>query len=369
MKIPYVDLSKQYKTERKSILRIIDKVFKTGQYIGGDQVKKFENNISSLLGVKHCIALNSGTDALTLGLHVLGVKKNDEVITTSNSFVASTAVIVHLGAKPIFVDVKPDQCIDPKLIEKSITKKTKAIMAVHLTGRVCEMDKILKISNKYKIPVIEDAAQAIGSKYKKKYAGTFGKIGCFSAHPLKNLNAMGDGGYLTTNSSKIARFIKDVRNHGMTNRNKIYNFGYVSRMDNMQAAILNYRINKLPEIIKKRRKNIKVYLKYLNKEFVFIPKENKNEFNTYHTFVVQVPDRNNLKKYLKKKGIDTTIHYPIPIHLQPAIKKHKYFFKNLKNTEIQAKKILTLPINQFLKISEIKKICFEINNFYENKKK
>ena len=368
MKIPYVDLPKQYKNERREILSIIDNVFKTGQYVGGEKVKNFENNISSLLGVKHCIALNSGTDALTLGLHVLGVKRNDEVITTSNSFIASTAVIVHLGAKPVFVDVKSDQCINPELIEKSITKKTRAIMAVHLTGRVCDMDKILKISKKYNIPIIEDAAQAIGSKYGKRYAGTFGKIACFSAHPLKNLNAMGDGGYLTTNSSKIAKFIKDVRNHGMTNRNKVTNFGYVSRMDNVQAAILNYRLKKLPGIIKKRRKNIEIYLKNLNSKFVFVPKENKKEFNTYHTFVVQVSNRDNLKKYLKKKGIETAIHYPIPIHLQPALKKYSYSFEHLPETIRQAKRIITLPINQYLKNFEIRRICKEINNFYENKK-
>ena len=367
MKIPYVPLSTQYLKERKQLLLVIDKVLESGQYVGGDQVKKFEKNISSLLKVKHCIALNSGTDALTLGLHSLGIRRDDEVITTSNSFIASTAVIVHLGAKPVFVDVKQDQSIDPDLIEKSITKKTKAIMVVHLTGRISDMDRIIPISKKYKIPIIEDAAQAIGSRYKNKYAGTFGEIGCFSAHPLKNLNAVGDSGYLTTNSLKIANFIKDVRNHGMTNRNKVKNFGYVSRMDNLQAAILNFRLKSLKNIIKKRRENAKIYFKNLDKKYVFIPPEKEKEFNTYHTFVVQVSKRDQLKKYLLSKGIETSIHYPIPIHLQPAVKKLNYKFENLDQTEKQSKKIITLPIHQFLKNSEIKKICFEINNFYENK--
>ena len=367
MKIPYVNLSSQYSKERIKLLSVIDKVLKTGQYVGGDEVKKFEKNISSLLKIKYCIALNSGTDALTLGLHALGVRKNDEVITTSNSFIASTAVIVHLGAKPIFVDVKLDQSINPELIEKSITKKTKAIMVVHLTGRICDMDSVNKISRKYNIPIIEDAAQSIGSKYNKKYAGTLGKIGCFSAHPLKNLNALGDSGYLTTNSSKIAKFIKDVRNHGMTNRNKVNNFGYVSRMDNLQAAILNFRLKSLKKIIKKRRKNVEIYLNYLNKKFIFIPKENKKEFNTYHTFVVQVNKRDALQKFLNKKGIGTAVHYPTPIHLQPAFKKLKYKVNNLPETIRQSKKIITLPIHQYLKTTEILKICHEINSFYENK--
>ena len=366
MKIKYVNLPEQYKFERKKLLSIIDKTLATGQYVGGDQVKKFEEKISKLLKVKYCVALNSGTDALTLGLHAIGVRRNDEVITTPNSFIASTAVIVHLGAKPVFVDVKDDQCINPSLIEKSITKKTKAIMVVHLTGRVCEMDKILKISKKYKIPIIEDAAQAIGSKYKSKMAGSIGEVACFSAHPLKNLNALGDSGYLTTNSKKIANLLKDVRNHGMTKRNKVKNFGYVSRMDNLQAAILNFRLKNLAKINNKRRINAKFYMNNLNKKFIFMPKENSNEFNTYHTFVIQVAKRDKLKKYLEKKGIETSIHYPIPIHLQPAAKKLGYKLGDFKVTEMQSKKILTLPVNQFIKKNELKKICKEINNFYEN---
>jgi len=366
MKISYVNLSKQYLKERTKLLSVIDKTLSTKEYVGGDEVKKFESKISKFLKVKYCVALNSGTDALTLGLHSIGVRRNDEVITTPNSFIASTAVIVHLGAKPVFVDVKDDQCIDPALIEKAITKKTKAIMVVHLTGRVCEMDKIKKISNKYKIPIIEDSAQAIGSSYKNKMAGSFGKVSCFSAHPLKNLNALGDSGYLTTNSTKIANFIRDVRNHGMTKRNKIKNFGYVSRMDNLQAAILNFRFNDLNRIIQTRRKNAKFYVNNLNSKFVFVPNEKKNEFNTYHTFVIQVNNRNKLKKYLEKKGIQTSIHYPIPIHLQPAAKKLGYRKGDFKVAEKQARRMLTLPINQFLKIRELKKICNEINNFYEN---
>ena len=253
MKIKYVNLSSQYLKEKKALLKVIDKTLATGEHVGGKQIREFEKKIENLLKVRHCVALNSGTDALTLGLHAIGIRRGDEIITTPNSFIASTAVIVHLGAKPVFVDVKEDQCIDPNLIERSITKKTKAIMVVHLTGRVCEMDKIIKISKKYNIPIVEDAAQSIGSKFKNKFAGTFGTVGCFSAHPLKNLNAMGDSGYLTTNSNTIANYIRDIRNHGMTNRNKIYHFGHVSRMDNLQASILNYRLKSLPGIIKKRR--------------------------------------------------------------------------------------------------------------------
>ena len=251
MRIPYINLIKQYSNEKKQLLSVINNVLRSGNYVGGDEVEKFEKNIQKFLKIKHCVALNSGTDALTLGLHALGVRRGDEVITTSNSFIASTAVIVHLGAKPVFVDVKSDQLINVNAIKNLISKKTKAIMPVHLTGRVCEMDKLIILSKKYKIPIIEDAAQAIGSKFNDRFAGTFGEIGCFSAHPLKNLNALGDSGYLTTNSTKIANFIKDLRNHGMTNRNKVTNFGYVSRMDNLQAAVLNFRLKNLKKLLKK----------------------------------------------------------------------------------------------------------------------
>ncbi len=366
MKIEYVNLKEQYKKERKQILKIIDKVLSTGNYITpNSEVSKFEKNISKICKTKHCIALNSGTDALTFALHMLGVKKGDEVITPPNSFIASTAVIVHLGAKPVFVDVKLDQNIDEKEIEKKITSRTKVIMPVHLSGRMCSMDKIMSIAKKYKISVVEDCAQSIMSKYKKKMSGSFGDFGCFSAHPLKNLNAIGDSGYLTTNNSYFYNKIKDLRTHGMSNRDVIKSFGYVSRMDNIQAAILNFRLKSLKRVIKKRRKNVEMYIKFLNDKNYFFSKEKKDEFNTYHTFVIQVEDRDKLKSFLKSKGILTSIHYPIPIHLQPASKFLGYKKNSFEVTENQSKKIITLPVNQFLKENQIKYISDMINKFYD----
>jgi dTDP-4-amino-4,6-dideoxygalactose transaminase len=364
MKIPYVNLDKQYYQEKKWLVKIFNEVLSSGIYIGGDHVEKFEKNISRYCNTKYCVSLNSGTDALTLALHALGVRRGDEVITTPNSFIASTAAIVHLGAKPVFVDVLDDQNINPDLIEDKITKNTKVIMPVHLTGRVCQMDKILKIAKKYNIKIIEDAAQSIGSLYKNKKAGSLSDIGCFSAHPLKNLNAIGDGGYLTTNSKKIYDYIKRLRSHGMIDRNIVKSFGYVSRMDNLKAAILNFRIRNLNKIISTRRKNAQLYKNFIKTNHVYIPEEKKNEFNTYHTFVIQVPKRDILKEYLKKNGIETSIHYPIPIHLQPASKKLGFKKGDFPKTEIQAKKILTLPINQHLTLKQIKFISKKINNFF-----
>ena len=363
MKIPYVDLSYKNKS-KKELIKVFKKVLDKGQFVGGDEVDLFEKKIAKLCGTNYAVALNSGTDALTLALHLLGVRKGDEVITPPNSFIASTAVIVHLGAKPVFVDVLSDQNIDPNKIQSAITKKTKVIMPVHLSGRMCQMDKIMSIAKKNKISVVEDAAQSIGSKYKNKMSGSYGVFGCFSAHPLKNLNALGDSGYLTTNSFKYYKKIKSLSNHGMENRNIIKNFGHVSRMDNLQAAFLNYKLKNLHRVISQRRKNALIYMRELDRKFVFFNDEKKNEFNTYHTFVVQVRFRNKLKKYLLDKGIVTSIHYPVPIHLQPASKFLGHKIGDFKITEAQSQRILTLPINENLSSNQVKYICRCINKFY-----
>ena len=361
--IPYVNLGLQWMQEKKNLLPIIDKILSSGQYVGGQEINKFEKNILKFINNKYCVGVNSGTDALTLGLHLIGIKKNDEIITPPNSFIASTATIMHLGAKPVFADVLINQNINPKSIEKVITKKTKAIMPVHLTGRICEMDKIKKIAKKYNLLIIEDCAQSIGSKYNNKFSGSFGDIGCFSTHPLKNLNSCGDGGFISTNDKYIYRKAKKLINHGIIDRNKVESFGYVSRMDNLQAAILNYRLKKLNNIIFTRRRNAEYYIKNLNSKKILLPYENINEFNTYHTFVIQVENRDALKDYLIKLGIETAIHYPQPIHLQPAAKKLNYKKGSFPIAEMQSKKIISLPIHQNLEKNELEIITDAINSF------
>ena len=251
--------------------KAVNKAISSGWITMGRKVEEFEKKICALTKSKYSVAVNNGTSALDSILKALSIGPGDEVIVPSLTYISTSNVVLYNGAKLILCDNDPDTFnVTVKNIEKKITKKTKAIMVVHLTGRVCEMDKIIKISKKYNIPIVEDAAQSIGSKFKNKFAGTFGEIGCFSAHPLKNLNAIGDSGYLTTNSSKIANYIKDIRNHGMTNRNKVKNFGYVSRMDNLQAAVLNFRLKNLKKIVKKRRENVKTYLKFLNKKKMYL---------------------------------------------------------------------------------------------------
>lgn len=362
-RIPYVNLQAQWQEDQDDLLPIIEKVLSSGQYVGGEELDKFEENMAKFCGVKYATALNSGTDALIFALRLSGIGQGDEVITPPNSFIASTAAIVCLGAIPVFVDVLPNQNIDSSKIEEAITKKTKAIMPVHLTGRMCDMDSIIKIAKRNNLVVIEDAAQAIGSKYKGRPSGSIGDIGCFSTHPLKNLNGCGDGGFLTTNDENICLEAITLRNHGMVNRNVVDKFGYVSRMDNIQAAILNYRLGKLDSIIQKRRKNAKAYFEGINGDSINLLEEKDFEYNTYHTFVIQTKQRDKLKEYLSINEVETAIHYPIPIHMQPASKHLGYKGGDFPIAEKQAQHIITLPINQSLKEIEIERIINLVNKF------
>ena len=361
--IKYIDLSNHWQKEKEELLRVIDEIMSSGVFIGGPQVDEFEAAVEAYTGAKNCVALNSGTDALVCSMVALGIKPGDEVITPPNSFVASTSSIVHIRAQPVFADVLPDQSMDPEKIRRAITKKTKAIMPVHLTGRMAKMDEIRTIADEFGLAIIEDAAQSIGSFYKKIMSGRYGDLGCFSTHPLKNLNACGDGGFVITDNSAMAEKIRSMRNHGMIDRNTIDTFGYVSRMDTLQAGILKYRLSKLDDVINARRANAQLYKKGLDRNHIQFSDGTEDYYDTFHTFVIQVDRRDGLAEYLKSKGIQTAIHYPTPIHLQPAAKSLGYEFGDFPATESQAKRILTLPINQFLKNEEISFIIDEVNHF------
>lgn len=370
--VPYVFLAAQWSRERAALLPIIERVLGSGKYIGGQEVETFEEHAARLCQTKHCVALNSGTDALVCALVSLGVKRGDEVITPPNSFVASTAAIVHIGAKPVFVDVLPDQNIDSSKIEAAITNKTRAIMPVHLTGRMARMDKIKAIADRYGIPILEDAAQAIGSKYLGVPSGKWGRIGCFSTHPLKNLNGCGDGGFLVTDDDSVALEVRAMRTHGFmersdgsTNKYVIERFGYVSRMDSLQAAILSFRATELDWVIAQRQKNAAQYTQLLDPQTIFVPKLGEGEFNSYHTFVIQIDFRDELREHLRNLNIETGIHYPIPIHLQPASRNLGVPKGSLPVTEFQAGRILTLPIHQFLTREQVSIVAEHVNQFLE----
>ncbi len=364
MNIPYVDIGGQYVENQEEILSKLDELLSSGQYIGGEIVEEFENNINKYVGTSSAVALNSGTDALLFALKILGIGKGDEVITQPNSFIASASVIAHSGAKIVFADVLNDQQIDPEKVEVAITKKTKAIIPVYLTGRIGNMDVIMDIAKRHNLYVIEDAAQSIGSTYNGKKSGQFGDFGAFSAHPLKNLNACGDAGYLVGKNTEAIEKIKLISNHGLYDRNDCISWGLVSRLDAIQACILNIRLKYIEAIIEKRRINADIYKKILNKEKVYFPEDRENCRDTYHTFVIQVDKRDELKRKLQDQGIHTAIHYPIPIHLQTVCNGLGYKLGDYPKAEHQANRILSLPIHQNLKSDDIEYIAEKINEFY-----
>ena len=275
MTIEILDLKKRYIEEKSEILKCIKRVLKKGNLILTPELQNFEKSICRFSGSKYCLGVNSGTDALMMSLWSVGVKKGDEVITSPISFIATASSIIHLGAKPVFVDVNDDLNINADLIERSITKRTKVIMPVHWTGRVCNMEKILKIARKYNLIVIEDAAQAMGAYFKNQHAGTFGKISAFSTHPFKNLNGLGDGGFIITNEKRLYDKIKLYRNHGLRGRDNVEMIGVNSRLDSLNAEVLNFRLSRLKNIISRKQKNIGYYKKFVNTEGIKILESNK----------------------------------------------------------------------------------------------
>ena len=358
-------LAEQF-SDYSKIFKDIEKVVKKGDYTLGDQVVKFEKNISKITGSKYALGVGNGTDALYLVLKAFNIGKGDEVITTPFTFIATTASIVTAGAKPVFADVKEDYNIDENKIEKLITKKTKAIMPVHWSGRPCEMDKIRKIANKYKLKIIQDSCHAIQSKFKNRNIVEFGDACTFSMHPLKNLNVWGDGGFIITNNKTLYQELTLLRNHGLLNRNTCKVFGYNSRLDTIQATIANYKLkNKLNNITSKRIKNALFLDKLLSKnKNIKTVKRYSYLKEVFHLYQINVKERDNLQKYLIKNSIDAKVHYPTPIHLQPAAKYLKYKKGDFPIAEKLAKTSLSLPVHEFITTKDIKKIAFLINRFY-----
>ncbi len=364
MKVDYVDFPQQYANQREEILNLLDQTMASGQYILGEVVEQFEAGFAALCQSRYGIGVADGTDALILSLKALDIGPGDEVITVSNSWISSASSIALVGARPVFVDVKDDQNLDPDLLEAAITPQTKAIMPVHLTGRCAEMDPILKIAEEHKLFVVEDAAQAVGAKYHGRLAGSMGICGCFSLHPLKNLNGAGDGGIIVTDDKSLAEKICLLRNHGLKSRNEIAFWGYNSRLDSLQAAILNYRLPKLPQVIEQRREFANIYRRILE-TVVYCPQDLPGCYDTYHLFVIQTPHRDALKNYLADHGIQTAIHYPIPIHLQPCSRYLNYKKGDFPHVEKQSYEILSLPIHNSLSTQDIEFVAESITNFFK----
>tara|TARA_B110000483_G_scaffold114187_2_gene138589 strand:- start:4601 stop:5722 length:1122 start_codon:yes stop_codon:yes gene_type:complete len=368
-KIKYINLAAQHNSIGNEIKREIDNVFKNSAFILRKNVSRFEQKICKILRVKYCVSVNSGTDALLFALSQVGLKKGDEVITPSHTYVASVSAIDHVGAVPIFVDIADDFNIDPNLIEKKITKKTKAIMVVHLNGRCCDMNPIIKIAKKYKLKIIEDAAQGFGSKYNGKYVGNFGYAAAFSLHPMKNLSVPGDGGFLTTNNKRVFEKVLLLRDHG---RIKIGNkeirkcYGFNSRLDNLHASIALVKLKYFFGWMSKRREIAEFYNKELEviSDYIVTPKLDKKDKlheDTFNSYVIRSKKRNALKKYLLKNKIEVFSHIDKGVHLEKNLYSKKI---NLPKTEQLEKEILSLPIYPELSKKQQLTICNAIKKFY-----
>ena len=349
----------------KEIFEKIENLIKNCDYTLGKSVDEFERKICELTGSRFAVGVGSGTDALFLSLIAAGIQKGDEVITTPYTFFATIGAIVTAGAKPVFVDIRDDYNINTDLIEKAITDRTKAIMPVHWSGLGCEMDKIMPIAKDNNLIVVEDACHGINANFKGKPLGTFGLAGCFSMHPLKNLNVWGDGGYIVTESEDMHDKLVLMRNHGLINRNECANFGYNSRLDSIQAIVANHLLKKIDHITDSRINNAAEYDKHLsNIPQITIPKRSTLVKQVYHIYVVRAKRRNQLNKYLNHNGIDAKVHYPIPMHLQPAAKIFGYKKGDFPVSEMVCDTVISLPVHEFVTNKQIDYVVSKIRDFY-----
>ncbi|MQF95136.1 MAG: DegT/DnrJ/EryC1/StrS family aminotransferase [SAR202 cluster bacterium] len=367
MNVPYVNLAAQHSPIKDELLAAVSRVMDHGMFILGDEVAEFEERFAKLCGVKYTVGVNSGTDALILALEALGIGPGDEVITVANSFLASTSCITLVGASPVLIDVKDDLNIDPSLIEAAITPATKAILPVHLTGRPADMDSIMSVAQQHGLHVVEDCAQAVGAKYKSQDVGSFGTAGCFSLHPLKTLNACGDGGIITTDDPELYQQFRYLRNHGLKTREDCIMWSHNTRLDTIQAAMLLVKMNYLDEWTEKRRANARYFQESLARvEQIELPQDQPHELAVYHTFIIQTDQRDALKAHLAEDGIGTVISYPTPIHLQEAAAGLSYPVGSFPVTERQADRMLNLPVYSELEEQQLAHVVDSIKQFFGN---
>jgi aminotransferase EvaB len=363
-RVSYMDLPRQF--EDGEVGRRIAEEFARGQFVLGPQVAEFEQRFAGLCAVPHAIGLNSGTDALFLSLRALGIGPGDEVITAPNSFIATASAIVNTGARPVFADVGTDYTIDPRLVTAAVTRRTRAVIPVHLTGAPADMDGLAAIAARHQLAVIEDAAQAVGATLHGQPVGSFGATGCFSLFPLKNLGVAGDGGMLTTRNPELDRKIRLLRNHGLRDRDEVEIFGYNSRLDTLQAIVGSVLLDRLDTVTKTRIEHAAYYDQALGDlaPDVILPPRRAAARQVYHTYVVQVVRRERLTAHLRERGIETKIHYPIPIHLQPAAAFLGYKRGAFPVSEAQAERILSLPIHEYLTADDLAYVAETIRAFY-----
>jgi dTDP-4-amino-4,6-dideoxygalactose transaminase len=370
LNIPLVDLKKQYASIKQEIDEKVHRILESAYFILGPEGAALEKEFAAYCNVGYAVNVSSGTDALILALKALGIGNGDEVITTPNTFIATAAAVTHVGARPVLVDVNPESFnIDVSLIEKAITRKTKAILPVHLYGQPADMDSVMQLAKKHNLKVVEDACQAHGAEYHGKRVGTFGDIAAFSFYPGKNLGGYGDGGAVVTGNAELAEKVKLFRNHGSPKKYVHDVIGYTARLDEIQAAVLRVKLKYLDGWNAKRRANAAAYTEQLqglvDRGLVLTPKETDGVKHVFHIYLIRVAEssRDKLIEYLNAKGIGAQIHYPIPIHLQKAYKDLGYKQGSFPVAEKLAKTIVSLPMYPELEQNQIEYVVKGIGDF------
>lgn len=367
MKIPFVDLHAQYQSLRHEMLPAVEQIMETSQFILGKAVEDFEKKFAQAHEMKHCVGVGTGTDALHIVLWALGVGHGDEVITVPHTFIATAEAISLSGAKPVFVDIDPvTYTMDPNLLEKAITKKTKAILPVHLYGQPAPMKAIKEIADRHGIPVIEDACQAHLSQYDGKYVGQFSVAAAFSFYPGKNLGAYGEGGGVTTNDDSLAKKMRMIRDHGSEKKYHHAMWGHNYRLDGIQGAVLGVKLPHLRAWTDARRRHAVRYNELLaNKGDLVLPQEDERARHVYHLYVVQSANRDALQSFLGEKGVATGLHYPVPLHLQEAYKDLGYSRGDFPITEQVASRGLSLPMFAELTDEQMQFVASAIEDFFD----
>jgi dTDP-4-amino-4,6-dideoxygalactose transaminase len=361
--IPFLDLKAQYTEIKPQVDAAVARVIESAQFVLGPEVAAFEERFAAYCGVRHCVAVNSGTSALHLALLAAGVGPGDEVITVSMTFVATTAAILYCGAKPVFVDVDPDTwTMDPNLVKAAITPRTKAILPVHLHGLMADMDPIIEVADRAGLIVIEDAAQAHGAEYRGLRAGSIGDIGCFSFYPGKNLGAYGEAGAAVTNSSDLARQLALLRDWGQESKYNHVLPGYNFRMDGIQGAVLNVKMAYIESWTEARQAVASHYDRLLARAQFKRPAPPPHCRHVYHVYAVEVEHRDQVQKALSAAGIGTGIHYPVPVHLQKAYGELGYGRGDFLVTEAIANRFLSLPIYAELQPEQVANVVLELEN-------
>jgi len=344
MKVPYYDLRTQYASLRTEILEALDRVCANTAFCLGEEVAQFEKEFAAYCEAKHCIAVNSGTSALHLTLLAAGVGPNDEVITSPNTFIATAEAIEYTGAKTVFVDIDPATAnLDPRLVERALTPRTKAILPIHLYGRPADMDALKRIAQARKLALIEDACQAHGARYRGRRVGAIGDSGAFSFYPSKNLGAYGEGGAVVTNDDRIAEYCRAARSHGESRRYFHDFIGYNYRMEGFQGAVLRVKLRRLDEWSAKRKSLAARYRQQLGAARVELPQDDPRDECAHHLFVVYIENRDAVKQQLEEHGIGTAIHYPRPLHLQKALTSLGYRAGDFPHAERACERVLALP--------------------------